>query len=245
MPGDQDPLQTQLSLLETIQKIDTAIESIEKQQAKYPKERERLDEAMAALKAELDSLDEANAEIISNKKQLEGDIANWEDKIGRHEERLKSISNDKQLKAVNKEKNTATKKKVEIGREIASIDRLIEAKEAELDIVRGKLQEKMDEHAALDLEIDEKSSEWKRSLDEKRSERESFSGKISPEILRKYELIKQKRHGIGIVLASDGTCQGCHMNIPPQLYIQLIKGASDELIVCPHCHRILFHNSEQ
>ena len=132
-------MQKQLSLLETIQKIDAAIESIEKQQAKYPKERERLDEAMAALKAELDSLDEANAEIISNKKQLEGDIANWEDKIGRHEERLKSISNDKQLKAVYKEKNTATKKKVEIGREIASIDKLIEAKEAELDIVRGKL----------------------------------------------------------------------------------------------------------
>ena len=238
-------MHTQLALLETVQKIDIAIESIDKDRARYPREKERLDEEMAALRAELELLEEANSELVDKKQQLDGDVANWEGKINRHEERLKSISNDKQLKAVNKEKNTATKKKVEIGREIASMDRLLEAKEAELDSVRVKLQEKMDEHETLDLEINDKSGEWTKRLEEKRSEREEFAEKISPDILRKYELIRQKRQGIGIVLASNDTCQGCHMNIPPQLYIQLIQGTSDELIVCPHCHRILFHNSEQ
>jgi len=238
-------LYTQLALLEKVQTIDIAIENIEKERARYPKEKERLDEAMAALKAELELLEEANTELVDKKQQLNGDISSWESKINRHEERLKSISNDKQLKAVNKEKNTATKKKVEIGREIASMDRLLEAKEAELDSVRRRLQEKQDEHDTLDLEISDKSGEWTRRLEEKRREREGSAAKISPEILRKYELIRQKRQGIGIVLASNDTCHGCHMNIPPQLYIQLIQGTSDELIVCPHCHRILFHNIEQ
>jgi len=237
-------LQTQLALLEKIQQIDIEIGRIEKEQERYPKEKGRLDTEMTQLRGEVDALNGAYEEILNQKAQLDNDLANWSEKISRHEERLKGISNDKQLKAVTKEKNTATKKKLELGKEIAKIDKLVEAKEAELAIIKGKLEEKLEEYEALDRELNEKDTEWKRFLDEKRSEREGCAGKIKPDVLRRYDQIKNKRHGIGMVLASDGTCQGCHMSIPPQLYIQLIQGSSDELIVCPHCHRILRHNRE-
>ncbi len=37
---------------------------------------------------------------------------------------------------------------------------------------------------------------------------------------------------------SNGTCRGCNMNIPPQLFNVLQRGTSIE--TCPYCHRIIF-----
>jgi uncharacterized protein len=37
---------------------------------------------------------------------------------------------------------------------------------------------------------------------------------------------------------TSGTCGGCHMTIPPQLYNILIRGNSIES--CPNCHRIIY-----
>jgi len=36
----------------------------------------------------------------------------------------------------------------------------------------------------------------------------------------------------------NGTCQGCNMNIPPQLYNQLQRGDTIEL--CGTCNRIIY-----
>ena len=41
-----------------------------------------------------------------------------------------------------------------------------------------------------------------------------------------------------MVGVKNGTCRGCNMNIPPQLYIVLQRGATIE--TCPSCHRIIY-----
>jgi predicted nucleic acid-binding Zn-ribbon protein len=40
------------------------------------------------------------------------------------------------------------------------------------------------------------------------------------------------------VAVKNGTCQGCNMNIPPQLYNVLQRGVSIE--ICPSCSRIIY-----
>jgi CheY-like chemotaxis protein len=62
--------------------------------------------------------------------------------------------------------------------------------------------------------------------------------KIDPKLLTKYDGIRKKRAGIGLVLVEDGTCQGCHIQLPPQLYNELQRGNTFEC--CPSCNRILF-----
>ncbi|MGH7828550.1 MAG: C4-type zinc ribbon domain-containing protein [Candidatus Binatia bacterium] len=36
-------------------------------------------------------------------------------------------------------------------------------------------------------------------------------------------------------------CQGCYMNIPPQLWNEILK--NERLNLCPSCHRILYSKS--
>ncbi|HFB84009.1 MAG TPA: hypothetical protein ENJ72_04385, partial [Thermodesulfatator sp.] len=38
---------------------------------------------------------------------------------------------------------------------------------------------------------------------------------------------------------NDAICEGCHMNIPPQLYNELMR--DNRLMECPLCQRIIYH----
>ena len=53
----------------------------------------------------------------------------------------------------------------------------------------------------------------------------------------KYQLSKQG-DGIGIVEVINEVCQGCYMNIPPQMYNDLQRGIS--LKYCPSCERVIY-----
>jgi hypothetical protein len=235
----EDFLQIQLSLLEKIQKIDIEVTGIEGERDSYPRKKELINEEVSGLEAEVDSISLVKDDLERQRAAAEGEIVAWDERIKRNEERLKDIKNEKQFKAVGKEVNTATKKKAEIAKEVLRIVKLLETKHGELDNAKERLNQKKEECEFIELEMKQLTAEWERALAEKKTERDAVAAKVSPDILRRYELIKNKRHGIGLVLARDSTCRGCHMNIPPQLYIQLRKGP-DELIVCPHCHRILY-----
>ena len=59
---------------------------------------------------------------------------------------------------------------------------------------------------------------------------------------RRYEMIFSRRGGVAVVAVRGGTCQGCHMHVPPQLY-NLIQ-RNEQLILCPNCQRMLFWQPE-
>jgi hypothetical protein len=56
-------------------------------------------------------------------------------------------------------------------------------------------------------------------------------------------MIFSRRGGLAVVEIRGGTCQGCHMNIPPQLF-NLIQ-RNEQVIPCPNCQRILHWRPER
>jgi predicted nucleic acid-binding Zn-ribbon protein len=70
-----------------------------------------------------------------------------------------------------------------------------------------------------------------------RSERDKISASVRPDVLKRYGNIRIRK-GLALAPVSNGTCRGCNMNIPPQLYNVLQRGNSVE--TCPYCHRIIY-----
>jgi predicted nucleic acid-binding Zn-ribbon protein len=70
-----------------------------------------------------------------------------------------------------------------------------------------------------------------------RAERDALAASVKPEMLKRYSTIRMRR-GLAVVSVRNGTCQGCNMNIPPQLYNTLQRGQTIE--TCPSCHRIIY-----
>jgi hypothetical protein len=74
--------------------------------------------------------------------------------------------------------------------------------------------------------------------------RNELMKKVPADLLSRYERIRNRNNGIGVISVWKAVCNGCHMNIPPQLYNELQKSA--ELFDCPNCHRIMyFQNMEK
>ena len=73
-------------------------------------------------------------------------------------------------------------------------------------------------------------------------DRDNKAKKVRADLLRKYEQIRAKRDGIAMVGVNRGVCFGCYMNVPPQLYNELLR--EDKLHMCPTCNRLLFYSPE-
>lgn len=225
--------------LEQIQRIDLEIKAIHDEEKNFIEE---IDKLTAEIKKEQDSLGKLSAEHEELKNavhEIDEKIRESTERVSKDEKRLNSIKNDKELNALSKEITNANKTKKQGEQEKTSLNSKLDDKKASLDAKEACLKEKNERLVQLTNELDGKRNSWKEALVEKNTLRDSVKEGVKPEVLKKYELIKTKRGGLGIVLVQKEICQGCFMHIPPQVYIQLKKGL-DELMSCPHCHRILY-----
>jgi hypothetical protein len=72
--------------------------------------------------------------------------------------------------------------------------------------------------------------------------RETMVKKFKSSLLKKYDMLRERRNGRAVVGVVNGVCQGCFMNIPPQQFNDLLKG--ERMLFCPTCNRILYHLPE-
>ena len=94
--------------------------------------------------------------------------------------------------------------------------------------IRAVYKEKHDEHTA--------------EITEYETERAEAIKPVPPPLLGKYDAIRAKKSGVGAaVLASDGTCGGCHTRISSALADEARSGKAVQL--CEHCARILVPES--
>ena len=75
-------------------------------------------------------------------------------------------------------------------------------------------------------------------LVEMRGKSDEAKEKVDAELLKRYNIIRQKMNGMAVVPVWKEICGGCHVNIPPQVYNELQR--SEELILCPNCSRIMY-----
>jgi uncharacterized protein len=83
----------------------------------------------------------------------------------------------------------------------------------------------------------ERMAEIETKIAELRVERDKLAKAVKADVLKRYGAIRLRR-GLAVVSVKNGTCQGCNMNIPPQLYNTLQRGQTVE--TCPSCHRIIY-----
>jgi len=71
---------------------------------------------------------------------------------------------------------------------------------------------------------------------------ETLSETVEPELMKHYMELKQQIKGGVMASVQNAVCNGCHMNIPPQMYNELQR--FDSLKYCPFCRRIIYWVNE-
>jgi len=234
-------LKEQIRLLEALQEIDSQIDSHEADMMRLPLEIQETAKTLVALRRDISDATAKSSSVEKELRKREQELALEQEKIKRSERRLLSIKNQKEYNALSRE--------VKLGKKVASeIEEAILEFMGELEALKKTLERKETEYAeceatllAKKAEAEQVTAKSQEALTALKAEREKVTAQVESDFLKKYRTLKQAR-GKAVAEMQNGTCTGCHMAIPPQLNIRVLK--QEEMITCPNCHRILYVKPE-
>ncbi len=231
-------MEQQIEYLVEIQKVDVLISEVMEKKDTVPKKIDDLNRIIQQGKEEIDRLKGKFEENEKERRSLQSKIELENDRIERIEGKLSVIKTNKEYQALCKELDNMKK---EIGKcedtilalmdEDETLKSDIKSKEDEYNATADELRKKISEYEDEISKFDDKIGKYERNKSE-------YSQKVDKSNIAKYERIRARRAGVAIVAAIREVCQGCFMNIPPQLFIRVRQ--SSELITCPNCNRILY-----
>jgi predicted nucleic acid-binding Zn-ribbon protein len=231
-------LKEQLDLLWELQKIDLELKSIKDSQEGYPKEIKRLDEKEKIEKEKIQKDKEKIESLEKERRRKEGQLSLEQEKIKKTEGRMFEIKTNKEYQALLTEietlKGANSREEEEILQLLDEMDELKKSllkREKEIGTTLAKIEgdkKILQERMARDQEILKRQAE----------RREAVTRRLPSTLYKLYNTLKEKRKGVGVVSAKQETCQGCFVNVPPQMFIEVQK--NNALIRCPNCNRILY-----
>ncbi len=152
--------------------------------------------------------------------------------------RVNRVKNSKELQALQREidlmrlsNGELEDELIKIMQEIDTITASKTAKEAEMAALQGAWQKQQQELGGQITGIDQ-------AVTAALSRRQSIAANLARDLISRYELIFSRRGGTAVVEIAGGICQGCFMNIPPQMGNEIIN--STKIHLCPSCQRIVY-----
>jgi predicted nucleic acid-binding Zn-ribbon protein len=231
-------LKEQLELLWELQKIDLDLKRIEEERDRYPKEMQRLSEKQNTERERVQKEKEKVDLLEKERKKKEGQLTLEQDNIKRAEGRMSEVKTNKEYQAILTEigafKEAANHGEEEILQVLEEIDELKKSLVKREKEVLVNLEKIDAESKVIQERMAHGDVIWKKQVER----RETLAKQLGPELFKLYHTLKEKRQGVGVVSAKSETCQGCFVNIPPQMYIEVQKNKA--LIRCPNCNRILY-----
>jgi len=230
-------LNEQLRLLRELQDVDLQLKAIEADKERYPMEMKNLDEKLASEK-EMSKQKRERIELLEKeRRQKEGDLELEQERIKKAQSKLYDIKTNKEYQALLTEIETL--KEVDSQREIEILEIMDEIDELKKEYggVEKALLEMEERIGAEKRQLEESLGEADSALATKKRKRTMITKKLSPELIGLYRTLKEKRR-TAVVPARFGTCQGCNVRIPPQMFNEVQR--NEAIIVCPSCNRILY-----
>ena len=232
-------MEQHIESLQKLQTVDLRIRELTEGLERYPSEINDLKKDLLEKEESINLKETALSELNAQRDGLESSLRSNQESIKKSEERLFAIKTHKEYEALQKEITDTRKENLEI--EDRTISVMAEAEETE-----AALAEEKENYATLKEQYAEQITEKEKKIEEleisrkpAEKEKSEILSTIDPKILPLYERIF-KRNGRALALAENEKCTSCNMNIPPQLYNEILK--QTKLVQCPSCKKILYTN---
>jgi hypothetical protein len=232
-------MQYPIKILEQVQRVDLEIGAIESEGASAQNAIGAVSATLKSAEVALETLEAELEAINDQRRNITVHLEETNAKIAKATERMGDVKNDRELKALTREKSQGMKTSKNIEFELSGVQARLDEKQTEADAKKAEVEEKKGELECLNSDLDAGRDGRESAVAEKRKQRAELEADIPEGLLKKYEAIRSSRGGRAVVAVKGEACQGCFIHVPPQLYVQLSRG-EDELISCPHCYRILY-----
>ncbi len=233
----------QIVSLVRLQQIEIETRSTKTKLNNVDQRLEKLDDRLLDFKQVIEEQESVINELNQKYRGYETDVHMNLDRIKKSEVKLSSVKTNKEYQSSLKEIDDLRDKNSKLEDDmIEFLDRIEEAENA----LKAKMTEYSELQTRLNIEketVQKETEEGKLQLENLDAEWKTVCAGIDDELHATYNKVKSNQsNAIGIVAVTDAVCQGCHMNIPPQMYNELQRG--DSLKRCPICQRIIYWKDE-
>ncbi|MBW2039909.1 MAG: hypothetical protein JRI46_10045 [Deltaproteobacteria bacterium] len=231
-------MKRQLQLLWKLQKVEQDIDEAQKDKGAYPLELERLKGLLRSLEDRKEEKKRGIEELERERRKKEGELGLESERIKRSQLRLLEAKTNKEYQALLKEIEWAKEINSQQEEEVIKILEEIDQLKDNYESIKEKGEREREEIEGEIEKVKERMIQVEKDIAQGHQTREEIIKDLDPQLLKRYNTIKEKRDGIAIVLVKNEACQGCYVNIPPQMYNEVQKNR--EIILCPNCNRILY-----
>jgi len=227
------------NLLELIrlQELDSMISQYRRELNTVPEKLQEAGSEYLSIKASIDvkmtHLEQMNKERLS----LEHDVKDFAEKIKEREARLYTIKTQKEYQAAVREVGLVKKENKDREDRILKLMEEGEKLSQEITQLKNSVTDKEATFQKIEGDFKAREEELKKGIAEIEVQRPPLVEKVAPALLKKYQAVRE-RYADAVVGVEKGICQGCHMNIPPQIFNEMLKAG--ELKNCPRCFRLIY-----
>jgi uncharacterized protein len=178
---------------------------------------------------------------LKDRKKYEMDVDSWKEKARKYREQSFEVKTNEAYKAFQHEIQHAETQVAEA--EDRLLERMVAGEEYERQVKAAERSQKVvdSETQAERQKIQTEQASLQQELQVKEDERKGIASEIPEDLLRTYEQIAVRRHGVGIAEVRDESCRLCGMRIPPHVFQELRRSDEHEIHKCESCGRILYY----
>lgn len=232
-------MREQIEILASLQNVDREIKEKSGAKAALLAELQKKEEEIRAKRAEAALLMNERSERDKLRQEKERGLQDEGKKAMEKRMRMNRIKNIKELQALQREIDQIKQSSAQLEEELIKVMEGLEACAASLKEKEEELNKMEEEWRKRRSEIETQVAGFEQAVADASQLRQTLAAQLNGDLVERYELIFSRRGGTAVVAVSEGICQGCYMNIPPQLWNEIIK--SERLNLCPSCHRILYY----
>ncbi len=233
----------QVKSLIDLQEVMSQAKRLEDEKQKIPLEVADLKSLFDEREASFLAVNQEFETLRQQRREKEREIEEERDKVERAKAKLMSIKTNKEYYAMLKEiegtrrSNSAREEELlDLLSRYEEVEKRLAERKAELDEVAGRYRERM-------VDVEARMSTFDDDIGKILTRKRQVASKLDAGLVRRFEMIFDRRDGLAIIAARNYSCTGCHMNIAPQLFNLLQR--EDRIHTCPNCNRILYYEAAE
>lgn len=227
----------QIRQLVALHHVDDGIHAVNAELEAAPQEVENLQKRFNSQDAQRNLILDKLQHIQEQQKRLDADIQDDESRLVNSKNKLMQVENDREYQAMIREMDTMERQNQTREEERMALQEERSLQESNLHSVEDTWNELKTELESQRENLEKRLAECRTKLEALEAQRAEVSALISPPVLSRYEFIRNRlRHPV-IVPVEAGVCSGCHIAIPPQVFIDLQRG--NHIMSCPNCQRLI------
>lgn len=231
-------IKEQIETLKELQRIETESVGIQSILDGISDRTTALDARVGDFENRLQSQEAALEALKKEYRGLEMDAKDLQSRMKKAKSRLITVKTNREYQALQKAADEMKRENSHL--EDTMLARLDSIETAEKELAQLKeeyetFQKQMsEEKAAVEVE----ATQGQRKLNELNTIRTEVSKKADPRLVDRFMRVRQRISTLAVAPVTHAVCQGCNMNIPPQMFNELQR--FDSLRNCPHCQRIIY-----